>query len=242
MKIVTYGDKEKEKILLLHPMFTSAKFFDFAIDTLIKKYYLIIPTYSGHYQDSNFISMEEEIKTIDEFLNENGIDNLKAVIGFSLGGNIAFNYFILHQDKIDQVIVDSAPIFKFPKFIINCAYKKYKKCLDRVRKSPQNAAKELNKCFKGMGEAQQYVAPIVTDESLKNLAKTCFSVNAPKIDSDAQKKITFVYGTKDIARFCKPRIKKYKNSKFVKIKSSGHCGYFRENLDEYINKLINKNL
>ena len=48
MKITTYGNKEKEKILLLHPMFTSAKFFDFMIDKL-KDYYLIIPTYSGHY-------------------------------------------------------------------------------------------------------------------------------------------------------------------------------------------------
>lgn len=238
MKILTYGNKEKEKVLLLHPMFTSEKFFDFAIDTLIKNYYLIIPTYSGHYQGSDFISMEEEIKTIDNFLSENGINNLKAVIGFSLGGNIAFNYFILHKDIIDQVIVDSAPIFKFPKFFNYCCYKRYKKCLERVRKSPQNAAKELNKCFNGMGEAQQYVAPIVTDKSLKGLVKTCFNVNTPKIDSEAQKKMTFVYGTKDIAKFCKPRIIKYKNSRLVKIKSSGHCGYFRENLDEYM-KLIN---
>ena len=38
MKIVTYGNKEKEKILLLHPMFTSAKFFNFVIDRLSNKY------------------------------------------------------------------------------------------------------------------------------------------------------------------------------------------------------------
>ncbi len=60
MKIVTYGNKDNEKILLLHPMFTSAKFFDFVIDKLSNKYYLIIPTYSGHYKNSNYISMEDE--------------------------------------------------------------------------------------------------------------------------------------------------------------------------------------
>ena len=59
MKIVTYGNKEKDKILLLHPMFTSDKFFDFVIERLSKKYYLIIPTYSGHYKDSDYISMED---------------------------------------------------------------------------------------------------------------------------------------------------------------------------------------
>ncbi len=110
MKIVTYGNQENEKILLLHPMFTSARFFDFVLDRL-KDYYLIIPTYSGHYANSNYISMENEEKTINEFLKDNKIDRLKAIIGFSLGGNITFHYFCNNQDKIDKVIIDSAPIF-----------------------------------------------------------------------------------------------------------------------------------
>ncbi len=29
MKIVSYGNKDNEKILLLHPMFTNASFFDY---------------------------------------------------------------------------------------------------------------------------------------------------------------------------------------------------------------------
>ena len=101
-----------------------------------------------------------------------------------------------------------------------------------------NTVKELNKCFNGMGEVQQYVAPIVTIESLKNLLESCYNIEAPKLENDSQRKITFVYGTNDIARLCLPRIKKYKNSEFIKIDSLGHCGYFREKTDEYIKKLI----
>lgn len=238
MKIVTYGKKENEKILLLHPVFTSAKFFDFVIDRLSNKYYLIIPTYSGHYQDSYYISMKDEEKTIDEFLKENNIDKLKAIIGFSLGGNIAFHYFCNNQDKVDQVIVDSAPIFKFPNIIKKCFYNRYKKCLLNIKEHPEDTVKELNKCFNGMGEVQQYVAPIVTIESLKNLLESCYNIEAPKLENDSQRKITFVYGTNDIARLCLPRIKKYKNSEFIQIESLGHCGYFRENTDEYIKRLI----
>ena len=238
MKIITYGDKDNEKILLLHPMFTSAKFFDFAIDKLSDKYYLIIPTYSGHYENSTYISMEDEEKSIDDFLRENNIDRLKAIIGFSLGGNIAFHYFCHNQDKIEQAIVDSAPIFNFPNIIKRYFYNRYKKCLLNIKENPKNTVNELNKCFNGMGEVQQYIAPIVTMESLKNLLESCYIVEAPKLDSVSEKKITFVYGTKDIARLCLPRIKKYKNSEFIKIDSSGHCGYFRENTDEYIKRLI----
>ncbi len=238
MKIVTYGNKEQAKILLLHPMFTSAEFFNFVIESLSKQYYLIIPTYSGHYENSHYISTEHEEKAINQFLKEKNIDRLKAIIGFSLGGNIAFHYFCNNQDKVDQVIVDSAPIFNFPSIIIKYFFNKYKKCLLTIKKHPENTVKELNKCFNGMGEAQQYIAPTVSIESLLNLVKSCFAVDTPKLDIASQKKITFVYGTKDIARLCLPRIKKYKNSEFIKIDSQGHCGYFRENTEEYIKRLI----
>jgi len=180
----------------------------------------------------------EHIDPLKEFLKENNIDKLKAIIGFSLGGNIAFHYFCNNQDKVDQVIVDSAPIFKFPNIIKKYFYNRYKKCLLNIKNHPEKTVKELNKCFNGMGEVQQYVAPIVTLESLKKLLESCYNIKAPKLESDSQRKITFVYGTNDIARLCLPRIKKYKNSEFIKIDSLGHCGYFRENTDEYIKRLI----
>ncbi|MDE6408329.1 MAG: alpha/beta hydrolase, partial [Anaeroplasmataceae bacterium] len=197
MKIVTYGNKENEKILLLHPMFTSASFFDFAIEKLSDKYHLIIPTYSGHYENTTYESMENEEKTINDFLRENQIDGLKAIIGFSLGANIAFHYFCHNQEKVSQVIVDSAPIFKFPKFVKRHFYKKYRKCLLQIKAHPENTVNELNKCFNGMGEAQQFIAPTISLESLKNLIESCYNMDTPKLNAESQKKITFVYGTKD---------------------------------------------
>lgn len=96
----------------------------------------------------------------------------------------------------------------------------------------------MDKCFHGMGEAQQYVAPSVTIESLRNLIESCYNLETPKLSILSQKKITFVYGTKDIARLCLPRIRKYKNSRFVEIDLMGHCGYFREDAEEYVKNLI----
>lgn len=237
LKIVTYGNKDNEAILLLHPMFTSAAFFDFALDQL-KGYYLIVPTYSGHYEETTYLSMEEEEHTIDEFLKENGISRLKALIGFSLGGNIGFHYFCKNQEKVEQVIIDSAPIFKFPSDVKYFFFRKYKKCLLNIKAHPENTVEELDKCFHGMGEAQQYVAPSVTIESLRNLIESCYNLETPKLSILSQKKITFVYGTKDIARLCLPRIRKYKNSRFVEIDLMGHCGYFREDAEEYVKNLI----
>ncbi len=107
-----------------------------------------------------------------------------------------------------------------------------------IKKHPENTVDELNKCFNGMGEEQQYIAPNATIESLKNLVESCYNIETPKLDDDSQKKLTFVYGTKVIARLGLPRIKKYNNSEFIKVNSLGHCGYFRKNTDEYIKRLI----
>lgn len=235
---MTYGKPENEKILLLHPMFTNARFFDFAIEKLINRYYLIIPTYKGHNKNSTYISIEDEEKMIDSFLQEHHIVHLKAVIGFSLGGNIAFHYFCHHSDCVDQVIMDSAPLFQFPRFIKKYFYIKYKKCLIKIKEHPEKTIEVLNQCFHGMGEAQQYVAPIVTLESLKNLIESCYHNPMPKLNLISQKKLMFVYGTKDMARLCIPRIKKYKDSQIVKIPSFDHCEYFRKNVDDYIAQLI----
>lgn len=240
LKILTYGNPKNEKILLLHPMFTNHHFFDFAIDQLITTYYLIIPIYKGHDKNSTYISVEDEENSIDQFLQEHHVVHLKAIIGFSLGGNIAFHYFCHHSDRVDQVIIDSAPLFKFPSLVKTYFYKKYKKCLMRIKEHPEKAIEELNQCFHGMGEAQQYVAPLVTLESLKNLIESCYNNHIPKLNSNSQRKITFVYGTKDIARLCLPRIKKYKYARVVKIPSLNHCDYFRISIDDYMRQLICK--
>ncbi len=105
-------------------------------------------------------------------------------------------------------------------------------------KKSENIAAELNKCFNGMEEVQKRTAPIVAMESLKGLVESCFLMRTPPLAKQAQQKMTFVYGSKDIARLCIPRIKKYKNSRILRLRGRGHCGYFMERPQDYVEKLI----
>ena len=237
MDTYTFGDINKEKVLLIHPMFTSAEFFRSFIEKHKGDYYFIVPTLSGHSENSTFISTEQEENALNEFLKSNNISHLNLVVGFSLGGNIAFDYFCKNADKVDKVVVDSAPLFRFPQFIKNHFYRKYKKCLNRVKANKANAANELNKCFHGMGESQQYIAPLVTSDSLKGLIESCYNNNLVNLSVDAQRKIVFVYGTKDVAKLCLRKIKKYKASKLVILPNYNHCELFMNNSDEYWEKI-----
>lgn len=226
MKFQTFGDKNNKAVLLVHTLFTSADFFTPITQLLAKDYYVVVPTLSGHYENSTFVSTADEIGQIKDFLAENQIVSLYAVAGFSLGGNIAYAFFCDNSEIIEKAVIDSAPLFDFPNFMKKFFLKRYTKCLKRIKSGKYDAAKELNKYFNEMGEYQKDIAPIVSQESLNNLVESCFHNKIYKLPESELKEVTFIYGNKDAARFCKGRIKKYR---VCKMKGYGHCGFYREN-------------
>lgn len=238
MKFETFGDKSKPVFLAIHPMFTGGFFIDKLVELCKDDYYFVIPTMSGHYENSEYVSREDEENTIAEFLKSNGIEKVAVLLGFSLGGNMAFDMFAKNLVNADKVIIDSAPLFNFPKFIQSYFHKKYKRCLKKIKNGGTDVAKELDRCFNGMGEVQKEVAPTVSFESLKNLVISCFGVKVPKMSEDKQSAITFVYGSKDEARLCLSRVRKYKKSKFVKLKGYSHCGLYQLDAKDYVEKII----
>ena len=231
----TFGNKNNKAVLLIHTLFTSADFFAPITQFLANDYFVIAPTLSGHYENSTFVSTADEIRQIKEFLSENNITSIYAVAGFSLGGNIAYEFFCNHAEMIEKAVIDSAPLFNFPKIVKNHYLKSYTKCLKRLKSGQYDPAKELNRHFNGMGEYQKDVAPIVSQESLNSLVESCFNTKVYKLRQDYLKKVTFIYGSKDIARLCKPRLKKYH---IHKMKGYGHCGFYRESQIEWAKRFI----
>ena len=133
MRFQTFGDKNNRAILLIHTLFTSATFFEPITQLLANNYFVIVPTLSGHYENSTFMSTADEIKQIKEFLTENHVTSLYAVAGFSLGGNIAYEFFCNNAEMIEKAVIDSAPLFSFPKVVKNHYLKSYTKCLKRIK-------------------------------------------------------------------------------------------------------------
>ena len=235
MRFQTFGDKNNKAVLLIHTLFTSADFFAPIMPLLANDYYVIVPTLSGHYENSTFISTDDEIRQIKEFLSENNITSLYAVAGFSLGGNIAYEFFCNNVEMIEKAIFDSAPLFNLPSFVKNHFLKSYSECLKKIKSGKYDAAQELNKYFNGMGEFQKDIAPVVSQESLNNLIGSCYNTKVHKLSQDELKKVTFIYGSKDVARLCKVRLKKYN---IRKMKGYGHCGFYRENPVEWAKQFI----
>lgn len=115
MRFQTFGSKNNKAVLLIHTLFTSADFFASITRFLANDYFVIVPTLSGHYENSMFVSTADEIRQIKKFLSENNVATLYAVAGFSLGGNIAYEFFCNNAEMIEKAVIDSAPLFNFPK-------------------------------------------------------------------------------------------------------------------------------
>ena len=231
----TFGDKNNKAVLLIHTLFTSADFFAPIRDFLAKDYFGITPTLSGHYGNSVFVSTSDEIRQIKEFLAVNSITSLYAVAGFSLGGNIAYEFFCENSGMIEKAIIDSAPLFKFPNLIKKHYLKSYAKCLKKIKSGKYDVAKELDKHFNGMGKFQKDIAPTVSPENLNSLVESCFNTKVYKLPENELKKVTLIYGNKDIARLCKVRLKHYH---IHKMRGYGHCGYYREAPIEWVKQFI----
>lgn len=187
MRFQMFGNKNNKAVLLFHTLFTSADFFAPITQFLAKDYFVILPTLSGHYENSTFVSTADEIRQINEFLSENNVASVYAVAGFSLGGNIAYEFFCNNAEMIEKAVIDSAPLFNFPKAVKNHFLKSYSKCLKRIKSGKYDVAKELNKYFNGMGEFQKDIAPIVSQESLNRLVESCYNTKIYKLSQKYEK-------------------------------------------------------
>lgn len=242
MKFKTVGNPDGHRILLIHPMFITAKFFSHLIEYLKKDYFIIIPTLDGHDKDENstFLSVEDEADKILAYLQDNDIKKLDFVLGTSLGAIIAFEVYKRNKININKVYLDGGPFFKFGPLLQKIAAKKFYSICSKVRENPQNVIEKLGNLFPGIANEMIEVCGRITEESVGNLPHACYSFKLPNLDIAAQKAIIFLYGTKEPARLCIFRLKKYKYSCIIKKRGFNHCGYLLLCPKEY-GEMLKKN-
>jgi Esterase/lipase len=242
MKFQTAGNPNGRKALLIHAMFVTSEGFSALVEYLKDDYFMIIPTLDGHdaNEGSDFLSVDDEADKILCYLQENNIDELDFVLGTSLGAIIAFEVYKRNVLHIDKVFLDGGPFFNFGSLLQKIAVRKFWSICTKVRKDRENAVKKLDELFPGLGNIMLDVCSHITERSVQNLAHACYSFLLPQLDETAQKPITFLYGTKEPALMCVPRLKKYKYSYIIKKEGYSHCGYLLSHPEEYAEMLRGK--
>lgn len=236
MKFKNIGEKGKPVAVLIHAMFFSENMFYDLAKLLKETHYVILPTLDAHSLDENttFYSVKNEADKIICYLLENDIRSVDILLGVSLGGIIAFEMFRQHKTTIEHVFLDGTPFLRFPKVFIKMIGTGFKCVAHKSAKMPTQK-NVIDRLFPGNSAEIKQICGNMNDESITNLAFACYSYKLPKqIEVSPHQTLTFIYSSREKARFSIPFIIKYTNCQRIIKKSYRHCEFLEKEPQAYI--------
>lgn len=109
MKVVEFGKKNGEVILLLHGGGLSWWNYREVAELLQQEYHVIIPILDGHSaSDKAFTSIEDNASEIIEYIDENYNGSVALIGGLSLGGQILVEILSRRRDICKAAVIESA--------------------------------------------------------------------------------------------------------------------------------------
>ena len=252
MQFKVLGEKGNPVVVMLTGSFCPGECL-YYIYSRMKNYYIIVPTYNGHYKDSNdFTTRENEAREIREYLRLLGIEQIHMIYGQSMGTEIGMELYTQLSNegiKVNNLFFDGAPMIRlsgaykaFMRFKFGTMIKFFReKTIDEamnmkfLKKFTGNKINSL----KPMIESLVMIAPYLSNNSLKNEVECCYTFDFPVLDCDVQKNIYFFYGKDEKAyKSCYKLVKKaYPYANYRIEKDHGHMTYSCEYTDEYVNLL-----
>ena len=207
MQFKVLGEKGNPVVVMLTGSFCPGECLEY-IYSRMANYYIIVPTYNGHYKDAkDFTSRENEAREIREYLYRLGIERIHMIYGQSMGAEIGMELYRQLIDegiKISNLFFDGAPMIRLSRAYKAFMRLKFSTMITMFR--DKNIDEALNMKFlkkftgnkinslKPMIESLIMIAPYLSDNSLKNEVECCYTFDFPMLDCDMQKNTYFFYG------------------------------------------------
>ena len=114
MNFHTFGNKEGSAVILIHGMLTPWQIWNKAAEEFSGTHYVIVPELDGHTENekSTVISIEDEAQKITEYIREELGSKVYLLAGLSMGGRIAAEIAKDPGLKIQNLVIDGAPLIK----------------------------------------------------------------------------------------------------------------------------------
>ena len=232
MKFYKYGNVENPKIMFLHGVLTPWHILTPQIEHFKERYYVIVPALNGHDgEKSEFISIEQEARQIeDDYLSRHG-DSIFALCGLSMGGLIAFQIWKNQRIKIDHLVMDGAPLVPSGKFMTTMMTKFYLRIVHQSQKRDEKTLLRFGRHFL----PKKYLAPYLniidqmSDETVKNMVKSTGNVRLEEGIAVDGTRLLYIYGTKMNEMLSKKSAKLmekyYPGTVFIRCENCTHLYY-----------------
>ena len=238
MNILDLNSNQKETILLIHPMLSSAQGMKSLIaDQMGQEFRYIIPDLSAHGRSASdtYESALKESQMIYDYLKEHQIKDLRLGFGASLGGVVLLQ-LLNHKDiRFGKLVFEgvslwtNAPLLDvFTRYLL----------LIKHRKALRNRDIAVHKMVSLYGEKGEMMADsfiAMDEESIKHISHDCAFVDLPNLTPEEQKSCVFFYGSKEFDLIAAKKVlpQKYPQAKFHIWQGYGHCRKITENPRAY---------
>lgn len=252
MKFYEYGEKNEQVIVMLTGSFCPAGALEYLYKDLADEYHVILPEYNGHYEGSTFTTRQDEAEEIRKYLKEKGIDSVCMVYGQSMGSEVGMeltSQLIKAGVKVGCCFFDGAPMIKLSKPYRMFMYFKFRTMIRMMKDKTIDDVirwKFLSKFTNGDTESLRpliesliQIAPVITDESIRNESECCYTFDYPEMSEEMQRNIYFMYAKDEKAcKTCYKLVKKaYPKARFKVLEGYGHMTYSVKCQPEYIKML-----
>ncbi len=254
MRFNTFGSIDNPVIIMLSGSFVPGKSMEDIYSKLKDNFYIIVPDYSGHYENGGtFTTRYNEANEIKKYIINQDIKTITMIYGQSMGTEIGMELLRQLQNdniNVEKAFFDGAPYIKLSYLYKKFMYFKFKTMINMFRNKSidevmnwgflKKFAGDKVETLRPMIESMMLSIPYLTNESIKNEVECCYTFDFPKMSEEMQENICFFYGEDEKAyKTCIKGVEKeYPKSKKIVKKGHGHMTYACEFTDEYIDFLI----
>lgn len=230
MEILEFGNREKQKIILIHGFQSPWQVWEKYIEHYKNDFHIIVPVMSGHgtQEKDDFISFSNEAKELEEYIVSKYGQKVYAVFGMSMGGVLAA---VLWQNRnlcFEKVIFDGSPLVSINRFLkrfmLNFYLKVTHKTKERDKKTLRQAASICPK------EQMEHFVKVLDNMSDATICNALNGIADFKLKSDIDVSQTSVYyfhgnaANEMLAKKTAGYIKKHYPDAVIKcFKGKGHC-------------------
>lgn len=231
MEILEFGNKEKDKIILIHGFETPYQIWEKYIEHYKNNYHIIVPILQGHNPNmkEDFNSFEESAKDIEDYIISRYGNNVFAIYGMSMGGVLTSQIWQNKKLYIDKVILESSPLISYNKLMTLMMTKQYLMLTHKTQARDKRVITQAVNSIIPEDKLDVFLAMMdnMSDTTITNYIRQIGRYKLPSNIDTPNTEVYYYYGTKINELLAKKTAeyirRNYPNSKIKCFQGKGHC-------------------
>lgn len=106
MRFTTLGDPEKPAILFFHAMGVVGESSERVARCLADRYFCVMPTSTVYCEGQRYVSRDDEVRQVDEYLRAHGAERVALMVASSIGADLGMAFLVHGEVPVAHAFFD----------------------------------------------------------------------------------------------------------------------------------------